>query len=90
MILKNINDLIGFIDMYNICDTETVNSLVIPCLGIQFVPISFGIEEHKKDYFIYWLENYKRLKEQGKEPIVFIDAVDVMGNFDITKIYNSN
>lgn len=90
MTLRNIDDLIGFIDTYNICDTDKVNSLVIPCLGIRFVPISFGIEEHNKDYYIYWLENYKRLKAQGKEPIAFIDAVDINGNFDITKMYKGN
>jgi hypothetical protein len=87
MTIRNINDIINFIEMYNILKTETVNKIVKPCLGLQFIPISFGIEEHDKDYFIYWLNNYKLLKEQGKAPIVFIDAVDILGNFDITKIY---
>ena len=87
MTIRNINDIIDFIENYNITSTEMVNKIIKPCLGLQFVPISFGIAEHKKDYFIYWLNNYKKLKEQGKAPIIFIDAVDILGNFDIKKIY---
>ena len=90
MIISSIEDIINFIELYNVSKTETVNKIVKPCLGLQFIPISFGIEEHDKDYFIYWLNNYKILKEQGKAPIVFIDAVDIIGHFDITKIYQPN
>ena len=90
MIIRSIEDIIMFIEMYNISNTETVNKIVKPCLGLLFIPISFGIEEHNKDYFIYWLNNYKLLKEQGKAPIVFIDTVDILGHFDITKIYQPN
>lgn len=87
MTLRSINDIINFIDKYNISNTETVNKILKPCLGLLFIPISFGIAEHDKDYFIYWLNRYKELQEQVKAPIVFIDAVDILGNFDITKIY---
>ena len=88
MIIRSIEDIINFIEMYNVSNTETVNKILQPCLGLRFIPISFGIAEHNKDYFIYWLNRYKELQEQGKTPIVFIDAVDILGNFDITKIYN--
>lgn len=90
MRINNIDDIISFIEKYNISQTEIINKIVKPCLGLQFVPISFGIQEHDKDYFIYWLNNYKELNEQGKAPIVFIDAVDILGKFDITKIYKPN
>lgn len=90
MIISSIEDIINFIELYNVSKTETVNKILKPCLGLQFIPISFGITEHDKDYFIYWLNRYKELQEQGKAPIVFIDAVDILGNFDITKIYKPN
>lgn len=75
MILRNLTDVINFIDVYNITDLEKINemckSLQIPC----FIPIKFENDELRgKDYYIYWLNKFNDGLKDGTQNDIFIDV----------------
>jgi hypothetical protein len=83
MILKSINDIIGFLSSNRYTDPQSINEICKAALNKTFMPFSIG-EPKQMEYYIYWLNVYQDKQKKGEDLPVFIDMTVP---FDIKQLY---
>jgi hypothetical protein len=72
MILKNIDDIIGFLSANRFIDFNTIDEICKGALGKGFMPFNVG-ESRTIEHYIYWLNIYQDRQRKGLELAIWID-----------------
>jgi len=88
MILKNIRDVVDFIEQYDIKDYEAIQDICTKSIGKTFIPFTFSDGQVKaKEYYIRHLMIYEGLSKEQKEQKIWIDS---SLTFNVKDVFRKN
>jgi hypothetical protein len=85
--LNTLRDLIEFIEVNDLNDTEQINSICDAMLGLIFMPFKIGNETTPTAYYLKHLREYEAETPAEREKRSF---VNIGQNFKITDLYIPN